>query len=112
MDRSDVLTLVGETLAQDDFGVWRATRTERDVFCSVESVTRSEYFQGGKNGLVPELKFIVFFGDYDGEETAIYDGKAYGIYRTYRGKNDRLELYAERKGGVNVAEDDNAENTD
>lgn len=104
MDRSDVLTLVGVTRSQDDFGVWREARTERDVFCSVESVTRAEYFEGGKNGLNPEFKFIVFFGDYQGEETCIYDGKAYGIYRTYRGKNDRLELYAEKKGGVNVAE--------
>lgn len=104
MDRSDVLTLVGVTRSQDDFGVWREARTERDVFCSVESVTRAEYFEGGKNGLNPEFKFIVFFGDYQGEETCIYGGKAYGIYRTYRGKNDRLELYAEKKGGVNGAE--------
>ena len=106
MDRSDVITLVGATMEQDAFGVWRESTTERDVFCSVESVTRAEWFEGGKNGLVPEFKFVVFFGDYENEKTVIYKGEAYGIYRTYRGKNDRLELYAERKGGVNLAEDD------
>lgn len=105
MDRSDVITLVGTTLSQDDFGVWREATTERDVFCSVESVTRAEYFEGGKNGLVPELKFVVFFDDYQNEKTVVYNGEAYGIYRTYRAKTDRLELYAERKGGVNRAED-------
>lgn len=108
MDRSDVLTLVSVTLAQNDFGVWEETETEREVFCSVESVSRAEYFEGGKNGLVPEYKFVIFFGDYQEEKTVIYNGKAYGVYRTYLGKNDRLELYAERKGGVNV----NAEDTD
>lgn len=102
MDRSDVLTLVGVTLAQDDFGVWRETETEREVYCSVESVTRAEYFEGGKNGLVPELVFKVFFGDYNDEKTVIYKGRAYGVYRTFLGKDDRMELYAERKGGVNA----------
>lgn len=102
MDRSDVLTLVGVTLTQDDFGVWTEKETEREVFCSVDSVTRAEYFEGGKNGLVPELVFKVFFGDYQDEKTVIYQGTAYGVYRTYLGKNDIMELYAERKGGVNA----------
>lgn len=112
MDRSDVITLVGASLTQDAFGVWRETTTEREVFCSVESVTRSEYFEGGKNGLVPELVFKVFDGDYNDEKTAIYDGRAYGIYRTFRRKSDVTELYAERKGGVNVVPEPEAVVTD
>ena len=53
MDRSDVITLVSVSQAQNDFGVWTSTQTTRDIFCDVESVTRAEYFEGGRNGLNP-----------------------------------------------------------
>lgn len=101
MDRSDVITLVAYAQTQDDFGVWRTTKTERQVFCSVNSVTREEFFEGGRNGLNPELQMVMFFADYAGEQEIIYNGVAYAVYRTYRGKTDELELYVERKGGVN-----------
>ena len=101
MDRSDVITLVSVTRTQDEFGVWRSTPSTRQIYCEVESVTRAEFFEGGRNGLNPQLKFVVFFGDYQGEKTLIHAGKTYGIYRTFRGKTDRLELYAEEKGGAN-----------
>lgn len=101
MDRSSVITLVKEAYTTDDYGVQRKTTTEREVFCQVRSVSRSEFFEGGRNGLNPELQFTMFFGDYDDERTVRYDGRVYGIYRTYRARNDTLELYAERKGGTN-----------
>lgn len=47
----------------------------------------------------------MFFGDYNGEDTILYNGKAYGVYRTYHAKTDVLELYVERKGGVNRGEE-------
>lgn len=101
MDRSDVIKLIAEEKYQDEFGIWRSRESERQIFCSVESVTRAEFFEGGRNGLNPELMFTVFFDDYQGESTLIYKGKAYSIYRTFRGKTDTLELYAQRKGGTN-----------
>lgn len=123
MDRSTVITLVRESYEQDDNGVWRDTgnylkdesgRIVRDeqgepismgrtheVYAQVDSVTRAEFFEGGRNGLNPELVFSMFYGDYNGERTLLYDGKPYGIYRTYLGRNDTIELYAERKGGTN-----------
>lgn len=101
MDRSDVITLLGVTRTQDAYGVWRETVTERNVFCNVASVTRSEFFEGGRNGLNPEYRMTMFFGDYDGETSLIYNGKTYSVYRTYQGRNDELELYVERKGGTN-----------
>ena len=101
MDRSDVITLVSYTSSQDDYGVWQKTRTEKDVYCSVNSVSASEYFEGGRNGFNPEYRITMFFGDYNGEDEILYNGKAYGVYRTYRAKTDVLELYVEKKGGVN-----------
>lgn len=104
MDRSDVCTLLSVTREQDEYGVWRETITEREVFCSVDSVTRAEFFEGGRNGLNPQFRITMFFGDYDGETMLIYNGSTYSVYRTFYGKNDTLELYVERKGGSNGKE--------
>lgn len=101
MDRSSVLTLIAETKTQDANGVWNNTETATDVLCQVGSVTRNEFFEAGRNGLNPEFVFTMFFGDYNGERTVEYNGNRYGVYRTYHGRNDTVELYAERKGGTN-----------
>lgn len=106
MDRSNVITLLSTAKTQDEFGVWQETETSRDVFCQVNSVTRAEFFDGGRNGLNPEYRFTLFFGDYDGEQTVIYNGKAYAVYRTYHARTDVIELYAERKGGTNGKNND------
>lgn len=101
MDRSNVINLVSETKTKNQYGIYQTTRSSRRVFCSINSVTRSEFFEAGRNGLNPELVFTMFFGDYQGEKTVEYNGATYGIYRTYIGRNDTIELYAERKGGTN-----------
>ena len=101
MDRSEQITLIRETKTQDSNGVWSIAETKRTVFCQVGSITRNEFFEAGRNGLNPEFLFIMFFCDYEGERTVEYKGKRYGIYRTYHGRNDDIELYAERKGGTN-----------
>ena len=108
MDRSDVIYLVAVTYTQDDYGVPQANETKRKVFCDVQSVTASEFFQGGRSGLNPEYRFTVFGPDYQDETIVEYGGKRYGIYRTYKARTDLLELYAERKGGTNVEEESDA----
>lgn len=75
--------------------------TERQVFCNVSSVTASEFFEGGRNGLNPEYRMTMFNGDYQGETMLKFNGRTYAIYRTYLDRNDNLELYVERKGGTN-----------
>ncbi len=104
MDRSEVLTLLKATKTRDEYGVWAESFTRRDVFCQVDSVTRSEFFDAGRNGLNPEYRFSIFFGDYDGERIGEFRGQTYGIYRTFHGKTDEMELYVERKGGTNGKE--------
>ena len=37
---------------------------------------------------------------YEGEEIVEFEGTRYGVYRTYRGRDDTIELYLERKAGV------------
>lgn len=98
---NDVIQLVKETKTRDTYGVPVVTRTRRQVFCIVQSVNQTEFFEAGRNGLNPAFIFKVFFGDYDGEEIVEYKGKSYSVYRTYITRTDQLELYCERKGGTN-----------
>lgn len=98
----NVLTLKAITKVQDEYGVWRQTATSRTVFCQVHSISQSEFFQGGRNGLNPAYRFTVFHGDYEDEIQCEYEGKGYAIYRTYIVPGtDYIELYAERQGGTN-----------
>lgn len=101
MDRSDVIKLIVETREQDEYGRWVATRTAKEVMCQVDSVTRAEFFEAGRNGLNPEYRFTMFFGDYSGESIVEYNGNTYSVYRTYLRRTDTIELYVERKGGTN-----------
>lgn len=98
----DVIVLIGRTYSLDANGVQRAETTRREVYCQVHSVSRAEFFDGGRNGLNPSFEFTVFAGDYEWETIVEYHGQQYGIYRTYRvPESDYLELYVERKGGTN-----------
>ena len=101
MDRSDVIKLISVSRLQDAYGVWRDTPTLRQVYCSVDSVTAAEFFEGGRNGLNPQYRITMFGGDYNGETVVEYRGKTYSVYRVYQKKTDEIELYVERKGGTN-----------
>ena len=101
MDRSDVIKLIGQTMAKDKYGVYRSTVTAREVYCQVDSITQSEFYSAGREGLNPAFKFTLFYGDYNDETVVEYKGKTYAVYRTYYRRTDRVELYVERKGGTN-----------
>ena len=107
MDKSSVIYLIAEAKTQDQNGVWRSSVTKRRVFCNVQSVSRTEFFEGGRNGLNPEYIFTMFFGDYNRERMLEYEGETYAVYRTYRARTDEIELYVERQGGVNGITDNN-----
>ena len=100
MDKSRVLTLIGVTYTADSIGQLIPQETRRDVFCSLSSVSASEWFEAGRAGLNAEHRAALFAYDYAGETMAELDGVRYGIYRTYLGRNETVELYLERKAGV------------
>lgn len=103
MDRSDVINLIAVTRKQDSLGVWRPLKVSREVYCQVESVAQKEFFEAGRNGYNPSFKFTVFFADYDDEPIVEYKGNQYSVYRTYLRRDDRMEIYVERKGGTNAS---------
>ena len=97
-----VIYLLSTTASEKNkYGVYEKTKTPREVFCKVDNVTRAEFFGGGRNGLNPQYKFTMFSGDYEGEDTVIYNDLPYGVYRTFNPAMDTVELYCERKGGAN-----------
>lgn len=127
MDRSDVIQLIEYRLEPNEFGGYDETeiidpRTEyelsinendpiplserlpwksTEVFCDVKSITQTEWFEAGRNGIQhPEFVFIINRNEYSGQRVVLYNGQLYGVYRTYAGKNENLELYVEAKGGL------------
>lgn len=99
MDRSELATLISETWTTDALGVSQKNETTRDVYVAVDSVTSDEWFNGSRQGLNPEFRFRMFRFDYEDEKIIEYQGDRYTIYRTYIGRNDVIELYAQRKQG-------------
>lgn len=99
MDRSVPIYLVSQTYTEDAFGVLQPTPVKRMVYANVMSVSASEWFEGGRNGLNPELRAIMFAPDYQGEEVVEINGRSYAVYRTYQARTDVLELYLEKRKG-------------
>lgn len=99
MDRSSIAYLLTETYEVDSYGIQQPTVQRVKIYCNVASVTRSEWFEGGRSGLNPEYRMTMFAPDYSGQKLIEYNGVNYSIYRTYYGRNDTLELYVERRQG-------------
>lgn len=121
MDRSDVINLIKLKPEQNDFGLFKDmdagataghaiagkaivgtwTIKSREVFCDVRSITQTEWFNAGRNGIEhPAFLFVMNRNEYEDEQIVEYNGKRYGVYRTYAGRNETLELYCEAKGGL------------
>ena len=98
MQRADVITLIKET--QQTRGVHEAaTQSEREVMCTVRSVTRSEYYAAYNAGVDPVFVFeLALAEDYEGERLIRYKGLEYSVVRTYVTEADGIELTVQRRG--------------
>lgn len=101
MDTTETITLV-PVIYEEDALKQKVPRElpGHELFCSVESITQSEWAAAGKQGLNAAYKVIVYTDEYGGEEIAVLDGIRYKVYRTYRRKDDKTELYLERRVGI------------
>ena len=96
MMRADVIDLITETASAH--GVHQSvTETARQVYCTVESVSRSEFYTALNAGIRPEYVFrLALAEDYQGERVARYKGQKFRIIRTYMTSDDGIELTCER----------------
>lgn len=91
-------------------------RTTKTIFAEISSVSQTEFFSGGRLGLMPSLKATIYDFEYSGEEIVKWNGKLYSVYRTYAvNGTDKLELYLEERGGTKdepSADDNSSEHSD
>lgn len=101
MDRSNVIYLIKKNAVQQADYTWKDEEIRTEVFCDVRSITQTEWFEAGRNGIEhPAFVFIIYSYEYSEEEIVEYEGQLYGVFRTYRGRNEDLELHCEAKGGL------------
>lgn len=100
MDRSNICVLIAKTYTLDALNQQIASLTTREVFCNIQSVTQSEWFNGGQQGFKPEYKVTMFAPDYEGEDIVQLNGVQYSIYRTYVRQDENIELYLEKRTGT------------
>ena len=74
MDRSNVMQLITKTYTEDAIAQRIPAETTRNVFCSIASVSASEWFEAGRAGMQAALKVTMFAPDYQGEQIAVVDG--------------------------------------
>jgi len=96
MMRADVIDLITEN--RTGHGVHEAvTDTARTVMCTVDSVTRNEYYTALNAGIQPEYVFrLALAEDYQNERIVKYHGQKFRVVRTYRNQEDGIEITVER----------------
>ena len=103
MNKSVTIDLLTKSYTVDDMGQKVYTTTNKTVYATLTSISRAEwvsYSQTGRQGLVPAYVASIFMGDYNGESQCVYGGQTYGIYRTYDRDDEQVELYLEKKAGI------------
>lgn len=81
--------------------LWRTETGEdrRDVYGTVESAGRNEFFNAAEIDLKPEYRVTVWADEYDGEPMIELHGRRYTVYRTYLRSSGKVELYVTKKAG-------------
>lgn len=99
MNNTYLIGLVAKTYVADSIGNMVETETISNVYANISSISAKEFFDGGQNGLKPDLKFIVREFEYSSQDTIRHNGCEYSVYRTYSREDGFVELYTEKKVG-------------
>lgn len=98
---NDVLKLVSITNTKNNLGDIVQTKTERQVFCRVKSISQSEFYQASATGFKPNIKFALSDSlEYQGEEIVKYNSMEYRVIRTYTNERNEIELVCQK--GVDI----------
>lgn len=90
------IKLISTTLTKDIYGVGQPSETERTAYAFMNNVSGKEWFEGGRIGVNPDMRFTMFAPEYNNEEIIEYNGARYGVYRTYT-DGDWIDLYVEKR---------------
>ena len=96
----DVIKLIGITVVKDSIGNQVKQEIPKEVFCTIESITRAKFYQASQSGLKAQIKAVVCEFDYSGESLVEYASKRYSVYRTFTRNDERIELYLTMKAGI------------
>ena len=94
--------MIKQSIIRDKIGQQKAVvEEETEVFCTIHSITRSEWRDAGQNGIAADLKVVMPTVNYSGEQVAIVQGKRKAVYRTYYPpESDDVELYLQSEAGT------------
>lgn len=98
----DVIKLINKTYTVDEYGNQIETPTERQVFCKVNSVVRTEFYNAAQVNMHPNYVFTLsHYKDYLNEPELKYTDwtgveKTYVITRIYI-HGDQIDLTAEER---------------
>lgn len=96
----DVIKLISKSYLTDEYGNQIETAEERVVFCKVNSVGRTEFYNAAQADMHPSYVFTLsHYKDYQNEKELAYtdwngETRYYTITRTYR-TGDRIDITAE-----------------
>jgi len=90
------LTLISQTITEDEIGNQVPVETETVILCGLKSIGRSEFYNAAVTGLRPELIFVVHGYEYNGEKLVKFGGIRYRVIRTYATGFEEIELTCER----------------
>lgn len=100
---SDVLIeLCGNnSVSSNDIGEPEASESVRKIYAERQSVGLTEFYQAGTIGLKPELVFVIYRFEYNGEKTVIYGNKKYNVIRVadVKSNKDKIKLVCNSVAG-------------
>jgi len=92
---NQVIYLQSVTITEDEIGNQIETVTERMVFANELSVSSSEYYDAGLQGIKPAKRWEIYAAEYQGEDRVRYENTVYRIIRTET-RGEKIRLTAER----------------
>lgn len=84
--------LITSSKVVNEIGDIISSEIKRKVYCDVNSIRQSEFYQAQANGFKAELSVLLRNFEYKNEEIAELDSVRYKILRSYDKKDGTIEL--------------------
>lgn len=98
--KSCKISLISYSYTTDSIGNQIKTETSRSLYATIRSVYGSEFARAGEQGLKSANIFTIWAHEYANEEELTYNSETYVVYRNYVRRDGRVELYTEKKVGI------------